>query len=37
MRIRLYFDEDSMQQALVDALRSRRMDVRTAFEDGMIE
>ena len=37
MKIRLYFDEDSMQRSLVDALRARGMDVRTALEDRMIE
>jgi hypothetical protein len=35
-RIRLYFDEDAMQQALVVALRARRVEVLTASESGMI-
>lgn len=35
-RIRLYFDEDAMQQALVVALRARRVDVLTASDAGMI-
>jgi hypothetical protein len=33
----LYLDEDSMDQALVRALRSRGIDVLTAREAGMIE
>ena len=37
MRIRLYFDEDSMDKALVRALRSRGVDVTTALEENMIE
>lgn len=37
MTIRLYFDEDSMWQALVTALRARGMDVQTALEAAMIE
>ena len=37
MRVRLYFDEDSMRQALVEALRSRGVDVRTALDAGMVE
>ena len=37
MRIRLYFDEDSMRQALVTALRARGIDVETALEADMIE
>jgi hypothetical protein len=36
MTIRLYLDEDSMQRALVAALRVRRIDVLTAIEAGMI-
>ena len=36
MTIRLYFDEDSMQRSLVDALRLRRIDVLTAMDAGMI-
>src|SRR5215470_10703817 len=35
--IRLYVDEDSMDRALVRALRARGVDVRTALEEGMIE
>ncbi len=35
-RIRLYFDEDAMQNALVLALRTRRIDVVTALDDGMV-
>ncbi len=35
-RIRLYFDEDAMQQVLVVALRARRVGVFTASESGMI-
>jgi hypothetical protein len=35
-RIRLYFDEDAMQQALVVALRARHVDVLTASDSGMI-
>ncbi len=34
-RIRLYFDEDAMQQALVVALRARRIDVLTAMDCAM--
>ncbi|MBM3239910.1 hypothetical protein FJZ31_26800 [Candidatus Poribacteria bacterium] len=37
MKIRLYFDEDSMRHALVEALRMRGIDVLTALEAGMIE
>ena len=36
MKIRLYIDEDSMDQALVQALRARGVDVTTALEEGMI-
>ena len=36
-KIRLYIDEDSMDRALVRALRARGMDVTTALEEGMIE
>jgi hypothetical protein len=32
--IRLYFDEDSMRHALVEALRKRGVDVLTALEAG---
>jgi hypothetical protein len=35
--LRLYFDEDAMDEALVKALRVRGIDVLTAFEAGMIE
>jgi hypothetical protein len=35
-RIRLYFDEDAMQHALIVALRARRVDVLTASDCGMI-
>jgi len=35
-RIRLYFDEDAMQHALVVALRARRVDVLTASDCAMI-
>jgi hypothetical protein len=35
-RIRLYFDEDAMQHALVAALRARRVDVLTALDCGMV-
>jgi len=35
-RIRLYFDEDAMQHALVVALRARRVDVLTASSGGMV-
>lgn len=36
-RIRLYMDEDSMDQDLVRALRARGVDVRTPLDDGMTE
>src|SRR3954447_8335736 len=35
-RIRLYLDEDAMQGGLVMALRSRHVDVLTAFDGGMV-
>jgi len=35
--VRLYIDEDSMSHAFVRALRSRNVEVITAFEAGMIE
>lgn len=35
--IRLYMDEDSMDQALVRALQARSVDVTTALDEGMIE
>lgn len=34
--IRLYIDEDSMDQSFLQALRARSVDVRTAFDDGMV-
>lgn len=37
MKICLYFDEDSMDKALVRALQSRRVDVTTAFQEEMVE
>ena len=37
MTIRLYMDEDTMDQALVQALRARNVDVVTALDAGMIE
>jgi hypothetical protein len=37
MRIRLYIDEDAMDQDLVRALRIRALDVVTALDSGMIE
>lgn len=37
MAIHLYFDEDSMRHALVEALRARGVDVLTALEADMIE
>jgi len=37
MTIRLYMDEDTMDQALVQALRARNVDVITALDAGMIE
>ena len=36
MDIRLYMDEDSMDQRLVQALRARGMDVETALDAGMV-
>ena len=35
-RIRLYFDEDAMQHALVAALHARRVDVVTALDCGRV-
>lgn len=32
---RLYADEDSMDEDVVDALRARGVDVRTVSDDGM--
>lgn len=37
MTIRLYLDEDTMDKALVSALRARGVDVLTAHEADMIE
>lgn len=37
MAPRLYFDEDSMNHALVRGLRARGVDVTTALDEGMIE
>ncbi len=37
MIIRFYMDEDSMDRALVRALRARGVDITTALEQGMIE
>jgi hypothetical protein len=37
MKIRLYFDEDTMDRNLVKALRMRGADVITAYEANMIE
>jgi len=36
-RLRFYFDEDCMDQDLVDALRIRGVNVTTALEQHMIE
>lgn len=36
MTIRLYLDEDSMDQSLVRALRARGVDVTTALDEDMI-
>lgn len=35
--IRLYVDEDSMDRALIRALRARGVDVITALDAGMVE
>src|SRR5947208_11232739 len=35
MKIRLYLDEDTMNGSLVWALRSRRIDLTTALEQGL--
>ena len=35
--IRLYMDEDSMDLALVRALRARGVDVTTALDQGMVQ
>ncbi len=36
MRLRLFLDEDSMDQALVRALRARGVDVETALSTGRL-
>ena len=36
MKIRLYMDEDSMDQAVVRALRARAVDVTTAWDEDML-
>ncbi len=36
MNIRFYFDEDTMDDDLVEALRVRGVDVQTALEAGML-
>jgi hypothetical protein len=36
MRIRLYFDEDSMRHSVVSALRLRNVDVLTPLEGGTL-
>lgn len=36
MRLRLYFDEDSLDQALLRALAGRGVDVETALTAGML-
>ena len=37
MKIRLYFDEDSMRRSLLRALRARGVNVITALDAEMIE
>jgi hypothetical protein len=37
VRLSLYFDEDSMDQALVRALTARGVDVASALTEGMIK
>ncbi len=37
VRIRLYFDEDTVQHTLVSALRKRGIDVLTALEAKMLK
>lgn len=36
MRLRLYLDEDAMDSDVVRALRSRDVELVTAFEAGMV-
>ena len=36
-RIRLYFDVDSMERAVLNGLRARGIDAATAHEAGMTE
>lgn len=36
MKIRLYFDEDAMAEALVQALTERGVDVTTANSENMV-
>jgi hypothetical protein len=37
VKVRLYLDEDAMDSDLVDALRARGVNLKTAYEAGMIE
>ena len=37
MQIRLYLDEDAMDNDLVHALRMHGVDVTTALDEGLIE
>jgi hypothetical protein len=37
VKIRFYFDEDSMDGDLAESLRARGVDVETAYEAGMLE
>ena len=37
MKVRFYFDEDSMRHALVESPRARNVDVLPAIDVGMIE
>jgi hypothetical protein len=37
VKLRLYFDEDSMTHALIMALRARGVDVASALDAGMVE
>ena len=36
MSLKLYFDEDSMDQALIRSLKARGLDIATAKDDNMI-